>query len=138
MTFIIQWMNIIKSKLTTFHWFQIIFESFFCFHNFICFIINHDFYGITFWIYYMIFITITFKRNKINLRSFMISFKYGLILLRTSQLIVFFNCLYFYIQCNCYSKNYLLFLPVITFFFMFWKTLNISNYSIFNSVHFFF
>ena len=62
----------------------IIFESFFCFHNFICFIINHDFYGITFWIYYMIFITITFKRNKINLRSFMISFKYGLILLRTS------------------------------------------------------
>ena len=44
------------------------------------------------------------------LRSF-ISFKYGLILLRYYQLIVpYFYHYYFHIQYNCCSKNYLLFL----------------------------
>ena len=34
------------------------------FYNFICFIINHNFYGFTFWMHYMIFIIIC-GRNKI-------------------------------------------------------------------------
>ena len=61
------------------------------FYNFNCFIINHDFLVITFWMHYTIFIFISGKIrlmaivNRIFhvsdfLRLFMISLKYGLIL----------------------------------------------------------
>ena len=56
-------MNIIKDKLTTFHLFQFIlisisewFKKFF--YSFICFIINHNFCAITFWMHYRLFIII--------------------------------------------------------------------------------
>ena len=69
LTFIITWMIIIQDKLTTFYRFQIILISilnrinkFFC--NFICFIINYDFYATTFWMHYMLFV-FTFGRNKV-------------------------------------------------------------------------
>ena len=68
------------------------------FYNFICFIVNHDFYFITFWMHCMLFLTIfiiTFIEKiklivivnwivyvSVFLRFVMISFKYCLILLR--------------------------------------------------------
>ena len=67
------------------------------FNNFICIFINHEFYVITLWINYRLLITV-FRRNKLIaivnwifhisdfLRSFMMSFKYGLILLRYSSI----------------------------------------------------
>ena len=67
-----------------------------CRDKFICFIINHGFYVITFWMHYLLFIII-YRRNKVIcywngifqvsdfLRLFIISFKYGLILLRHSS-----------------------------------------------------
>ena len=59
MTFIIQLMNVIS----TFHWFQVKWIKKF-FYNFICFITNHDFYVITFWMHYTLSIII-FRRNKV-------------------------------------------------------------------------
>ena len=91
-------MNTIKYEITTSYWF---FKSNFLFFNnwikkffsnFICSIINYDFYAINFWMHYALFIII-FRRNKVNwyfycifhvsdfLRLF-ISFKYSQILLR--------------------------------------------------------
>ena len=73
----------IKDKTTTFHQF---FQA--CLisrktwlkkslNNFICFIINHDFYVITLLMYYTLFIGV-FKRNVPGfLRLFMVSFKSG-------------------------------------------------------------
>ena len=117
-------MNVIKDIFTTFHGLQIIFisisecfEKFF--YNFICFIINHDFYVITFWMHYTLFIMIS-RRNKIicycwlnlprvrSLRLFMMSFKYDLLFKDVLEVIVFYFCqLYFHTQCNCYLKKYL-------------------------------
>ena len=81
--------------LTTFPWFfqpNLIpikkwFKKFF--NDFVNFIINHGFYVITIWMYYMLFISVL-RTNKVNwifylsefLRLFMIHFKYGLILSR--------------------------------------------------------
>ena len=68
MTLIIQYMHIIQGKLTTFHRFQIILISTFKwiekFYNFICFIINHDFYIITFWTHCRLFLII-YGRKKL-------------------------------------------------------------------------
>ena len=94
-------MNIIEEKLTTSHWF---FQNILIFikewvkkknSNLMCFIINHDFYVITFWMHYTLFIIIViFRRNKLIvidnwifyvlhfLRLFMISFKCCLISLK--------------------------------------------------------
>ena len=63
--------NIIEDKVMTFNgFFQIIlisikerFKKFF--YNFICFIINHDFYVITFWMHYTLFIISIFKKIKL-------------------------------------------------------------------------
>ena len=70
-TFTISWMNTIKYEITTFQWlFQsnlIFFNKWFkkfC-SNFICFMINYDFYVISFWMHYSPFI-ITIRRNKVN------------------------------------------------------------------------
>ena len=101
-TFVIQWMNTIKDKITTSHW---CFQSNLIsakkwsktfFYIIICIVINHEFCVIIFkcitcsslffleeikiivivdWIFYV----------QDFLRSFMISFKYGLILLRYSS-----------------------------------------------------
>ena len=78
-----------SSKLFWYLW-RSDFKSFF--NNFTYFVINHDFFVITFWIDYALFVII-FGRNKIAIvnwiflvpgffRSFMIPVKYGLILLR--------------------------------------------------------
>ena len=86
---------------------------------FICFIINHEFYVITFWMHYTLFIII-YGRNKVFcltvaifhvsdfLRLFMMAFRYSLILLRCSSK----DSIWFLSrnQYNCYSKNYLLLL----------------------------
>ena len=94
-------MNKIEDKLTTFHWFHIILTSIVksikkFFYNFICFIIHHDFYVISFWMHYTLFI-ISMVEIKLFaivnwifdvldfLRLFMTSVKYGLILLRYSE-----------------------------------------------------
>ena len=116
-----------KEKLT-FHWFQIILISIFdwfkrLFYNFICSINNHYFYVIIFWMHYTLFIIIYRKKNfffdifnsifymSFFLRLFMMSIKYGLTLLRHSSTdSFFFYHHYFHIQCNFYSKNYLLLL----------------------------
>ena len=107
MTFIIQQLNIIKDKLTISHRFQIILISIFKWiKKFICIIANHDFYTITFWMCYMLFIIIMFRRNKTNCWRFlnMVYFYQDIL-----QLIVFyFYHSYFCIQYNCYSKNHLL------------------------------
>ena len=97
LTFIIQQMNIIEDKVITFHRFQVILITIFkwikkLFYKFICLTINHDFYVITFWMCYTLFIVI-YGRKKVVcycylnfpcvkfLKLFMMSFKYGLILL---------------------------------------------------------
>ena len=70
-TFIIELMNISKGKFSIFHHrLRIILIIIFTwikklFYNIIWFIINHDFYVITFWIHYMLFIIICGK-NKVN------------------------------------------------------------------------
>ena len=83
------------------HRFQIILISIFkwikkLFSNFVCFIINHDLYVITFSMHYMLLIII-YRRSKVvaivnwifhmsdTLGLFMIFFNYGLILLRYSS-----------------------------------------------------
>ena len=61
--------KLIRHKITTSHWcfqynlisFQKWFKKFFS--NFICFIINHDFYIITLWMHFTLFINVI-KRNK--------------------------------------------------------------------------
>ena len=79
------------------------------FYNFIWFIINHDFYVITFWMHYMLFI-IVFRRNKLIAIDNWI-FHVSKILQLILQLIIFCFCHhYFYIQYNYWSKNHLLFL----------------------------
>ena len=63
--------NIIEDKVMNFNgFFQIIlisikeqFKKFF--YNFICFIINHDFYVITFWMHYTLFIISIFEKIKL-------------------------------------------------------------------------
>ena len=71
MTFIIQWKNIIKDKLTTFHWFFQLIFIFFWSDSKNCsitllFKIQHDFYVVTFRMYITFFIIVIFRRNKIN------------------------------------------------------------------------
>ena len=66
MTFTMTYINIIEDKTTTFHWFQIILISIFkwtkkYFCNFICFIINHDFYVVTFRMHCKFFIIISME-----------------------------------------------------------------------------
>ena len=66
-TFLIQQINMIRYKLTTFHWFQIILIASLkwiikLFYNFIFFIINHDFHVVIFWMHYTLFIII-YSRN---------------------------------------------------------------------------
>ena len=62
-------LGFILHKPNTLHQFQIILISIFkwikkLFYNFICFVINHDFYVITFSVHYMFFIII-YRRNKV-------------------------------------------------------------------------
>ena len=70
------------------------------------------------------------------LRSFMISFKYRLILLRYSSTDSVFCKHGFCIQYNYYSKNYQLLLSYDNIFFKLKKVCNISNYSFLVSVFF--
>ena len=152
MRFAVQWLNTIKYEVATFHWcFQPnlipgkkLLEKFF--YNLICVIINHDFYAITFWMHYTLFI-ITFRWHKANcfvnwifdvsdfLKSFMISCKYGLILLRYCSIdsALFLSKLPYIQYTYCYWF-------VITFFFLIIlkKVSNISNYSVVDSFIFFF
>ena len=101
MTFIMQQTKTIKDKTTTSHWcfqsnlksIKIWFKKFF--NNFICSIMNNDFYVITLWINFKLFIS-SFEETKLTaivnlifsvsdfLRLFMMSFKYGLISSRYS------------------------------------------------------
>ena len=72
------------------------------------------------------------------LRSFMISFKYGLILLRyCSTENFFFFQLHFYIQYNSYCKNVYYYRFIRKLFFILKKILSLK-YSIFNCFSFFF
>ena len=71
LTLIVNYHNIvqIEDKLTTFNQFQIILISVFrriknFFYNFICFITNHDFYVVGFWMHDTLF-TINLVRNKV-------------------------------------------------------------------------
>ena len=71
LTLIVNYHNIvqIEDKLTTFNQFQIILISVFrriknFFYNFICFITNHDFYVVGFWMHDTLFI-INLVRNKV-------------------------------------------------------------------------
>ena len=120
------------------------------FYNFICFIINHDFYVITFWMHYALFI-ITYGRNKMIyyyqlnfqladfLRLFMMSFKsdFVKILLKWQCFISITVILDFNIIVT--PKNYLfLWFIVIFFFFLLKNIITISKYSIFNWFSFFF
>ena len=106
-----------------FFWYLFLSESKSFFSNFICFIINHDVYVITFLMYYTLS-NIIYLRNKVKvaivnsifhvsefLKLFIMSFKYDIIILRYLQVIVFYyyHCC-FHIQYNFYSKNYLLLL----------------------------
>ena len=85
-------------------------QKVFEFKKFMCFIINHDFYVITIGMHYTLFIII-YGRNTVILifhvsnvlRSFMISLKYSLILLRYSSTnsVFYFYHHYFLIQYNC-------------------------------------
>ena len=71
MTYVIQQMNTIKDKITTFHWcfrsnlisIKKWFKKFF--DKFIYFIINYEFFVITLWMHCKLFI-IVFRRNKLN------------------------------------------------------------------------
>ena len=74
---------------------------------------------------------------QIFLKLLMMSFKYGLILLRYSltDSVLFLSRHYFHIQCNRYSKNYSDWF-IIIFFFMLKKIFNTSKYSICNSFSF--
>ena len=124
--------------------FQIILAAFFewfkkFFYNFVCFIINHGFFVVTFWMHYMLFI-ITYREiiaiaNWIThvadfLRLFMISFKCGLILLRYfSTDSVLFPSPYFHIRCNlCWfiiifffiSKRFLISLSILSLITLFY------------------
>ena len=59
-----------QEKITTFHWFfQLILIMFFqwfkkFFYNFICFIIHDDFDVVTFWMHFMFFIIIIFRKKR--------------------------------------------------------------------------
>ena len=123
-----------------------------CRDKFICFIINHGFYIITFWMHFLLFIII-YRRNKVIcnwngisqvsdfLRLFIISFKYGLILLRYSSTDsgLLLSPLLSYSR-NCYSKKtYSHWFIIMSFLvFMFKKICNISKYFIFNWFSFLF
>ena len=102
-TFVLQQINTISDKITTFHWYsqpKLIFRKQLLktfFHEFIFFIINHQFYVIVPWMQYTFFITleeiqlITLVKWICHvwyfpLGAFMKSFKYGLILLRYSSI----------------------------------------------------
>ena len=146
----------IKYKLTTFHWFfQTILISFLewskkFLYKFICFIIKHDFYIITFWMHYTLFI-IMFGRNKVNcycllnfkcirfFETIMISFKYGLILLRYFLTDSFFSITVIFVFNITISPkiiNSYWFIKLF-FCFMFKEISNISNYYVFNFFIFF-
>ena len=132
------------------------------FYNFLCFIINHDFCVVTFWMHYTLFIRIIFKRNKINCYCWLnfprvkfFEIIYDIFFQEWSNLVKIFLCvivlfyhLYFYIQNNFYSKNYWLiywFIYWITLywfirisFFMFKVIPSVCNYFVFNCFVFFF
>ena len=111
-------LDLIKDKINLSHWCfwsNLISIKWFkrLFNNFNCVIINHKFNVLTLWMHYVLFI-ILFRRNKIIaivnwifyisdfLRSFMIIFNYGQILLSYSSIdIVFVYHLYFHIQNIC-------------------------------------
>ena len=129
-------MSTIKYEIPTFHWY---FQPNFItrnkwlkkfFYNPICFIINHDFYVITFWMHYTFSIVI-FRRHKINcylwldfsgiifFEIIMTYFKCSLILLRySSNDGVLFLLPLLHIQYNCYFKNHLLLLLCNHFLFL--------------------
>ena len=119
-------MEIIKDKLTIFHWFfEFIwmyffewFKRFFC--NLICFIIHQDYVA-------------SLQEIKLVLILNWVFLNWDIL-----QLLVFFYHLYFYIQYNYYSENYSLLLVYNTFFFMLKNIPSTSNYSIFNCFSFFF
>ena len=112
-----------NNKITTSHWLfqskliyvQKWFKKFF--NNFICFAINHDFYVISFWMPYTLFINILIAivtwifHVSDFLTLFIIPFKYllSLILCRYFQLIAFCFC-HLFVSCQYYyySKNHLL------------------------------
>ena len=111
-------------NLSAHNYFEIIFKwiNIFC-YNFICFISNHDFYVINFWMHYTFFIIIILRRKTIIvivnwvfhvsdfLRSFMMSFKFGLFYEDIPQLVVFyFHHSYVCMQYNYYSRSCLLWL----------------------------
>ena len=118
-------MNTFKDKITALHW---CFKSNLIprkkwlkklFWNFICMVINHDFFVIILWITHSLSLSLEELKliAVVNwilhvsgfLKSFLMSFKYGLILSRYSSFdCVLFISLYFHIQHNCYSKNRLL------------------------------
>ena len=120
-------MEIIKDKLTIFHWFfEFIwtyffewFKRFFC--NLICFIIHQDSY------------VASLQEIKLFLILNWVFLNWDIL-----QLLVFFYHLYFYIQFNYYSENYSLLLVYNTFFFMLKSIPSTSNYFIFNCFSFFF
>ena len=149
-------MNTLKDKLTTFHWCflpNLISKKRWLndfFNNFICFIINRDLYVITFRMHYTLFITV-FRRNKLIaiikwsfhvsgfLRSFMISFKYSLILWSYFSIdSVLYQSPLIHVQYISAPEIVYSFWFIIIFFFQLKKVPNISNYSVFNCFKFFF
>ena len=156
MTFTIQWMTIIEDKLTTIYQFYIILISVFkltkdFFDNFICFIINYDFYVINFWIHYTLFIII-YRRNKlfaivhwiyhvpVVLRLFMMSLKFSLISLRYSltESVLFSSVNFLFNTIVTPIVTYSYWFIIIFIFFMLRNILNMSKYSMFICFNFFF
>ena len=147
-------MNITKDKLTTFHRFQILLISVFkwikkLFYNFTCFIINHDFYVITFWMHYthsplsmeevklFPIVNWIFHESDI-LRLCMKSFKYGLIKYLSTDSALFLSPLLSYLTYLLLKKLLTFWFIIIFFSFIIKKVSNISKYYIFNCFIFFF
>ena len=146
-------MNTIIYEITDFHWFfqsSLIFFNEWIkkfFNNFLCFIINHDFYVITFWMYYMFFISIIFRRNIIFL-LLLIEFSTCQISWDHLWYLLYFINIFFNWWCFSIAFTFIFNMTVtqkitcsywfITIsFFILKKIPNISNYSFFNCFIFF-
>ena len=149
-------MKTIKNKITTFHWgLQPNFISFKklskrLFSNFICFIINNDFYVASLWMHYALFNSV-FGRNKVNCYCYL-NFpcvRYFEIIYDTFQVClnpmkVFFDWKGFNVVAITLILNIVVDIGTIYFhwfviiFFLFTKVRDISCYAVFDFVILFF
>ena len=126
-------MNIIEDKLTNFYWFQyILIPIFKKIKNFICFIIYYDFYVVTFWIHYMLFIIICGK-NKVICYCYL-NFPLSDFLGLFSNWQCFFSVTVTFRSNITVAPNvsFSYFFMIIFFFFILKRILNICKRSIYN------